>query len=139
VSRGRHGEAPFIPCDTRAITSQIGTRVLMSISGGRVIRRETGVTLPVASCYTVTSGPAPTRLTFSALNWPVAGETEELLLVWCARAGQWRKLRRQVLYQRSSVVDVINARRRPVAEHGLSDWQRLRRRISEDGQGVLIV
>ena len=53
MSYRRQGPA-FIPCDTRAITNQIGRRVLMSICGLRVIRRETGVTLPVASGYTVT-------------------------------------------------------------------------------------
>lgn len=44
----------FAPCDTSELLRQIGHMNLLSISGGRVLRRETGVTLPVGSGYRVT-------------------------------------------------------------------------------------
>ena len=47
----------FRPCDQHNIAdmlTQIGRMNLLAISGGRVIRRETGVTLPVGSGYSVT-------------------------------------------------------------------------------------
>jgi hypothetical protein len=44
----------FIPCDTNELLAQIGRMNLMAISGGRVVRRETGVTLPVDCGYSVT-------------------------------------------------------------------------------------
>ena len=47
-------EHNFIECDTDQLVAQIGVRNLMAISGRRVIRRETGVTLPVDCGYSVT-------------------------------------------------------------------------------------
>lgn len=44
----------FIPCDTTELLAQIGRMNILAISGGRVERRETGVTLPVGSGYSVT-------------------------------------------------------------------------------------
>jgi hypothetical protein len=44
----------FIPCDAATIARQIGAMNLLAISGGRVTRRETGITLPVAHGYSVT-------------------------------------------------------------------------------------
>ena len=44
----------FRPCDTDQVIAQIGRMNLMAISGFRVIRRETGVTLPVGAGYSVT-------------------------------------------------------------------------------------
>ena len=44
----------FRQCDTDQTVAQIGRMNLMSISGFRVIRRPTGVTLPVSSGYSVT-------------------------------------------------------------------------------------
>ena len=44
----------FRPCDTRELIRQIGTMNVMAISGGRVMRRESGVTLPVGAGYSVT-------------------------------------------------------------------------------------
>jgi hypothetical protein len=44
----------FRPCDTDQIVEQIGRMNLMAISGFRVIRRETGITLPVGAGYSVT-------------------------------------------------------------------------------------
>jgi hypothetical protein len=41
-------------CDTRELLAQIGTMNVLAISGGRVERRTTGVTLPVAHGYRVT-------------------------------------------------------------------------------------
>ena len=46
--------ATFIAADPRTIASQIGQWTVMSISGGRVIARPTGVTLPVSNGYSVT-------------------------------------------------------------------------------------
>jgi hypothetical protein len=47
-------ETIFIPCDAAELVRQIGRRNLLAISGGRVMRRETGVTLPVDCGYSVT-------------------------------------------------------------------------------------
>lgn len=47
-------EATFIPCDAAELVRQIGRGNLMAISGGRVMTRETGVTLPVDCGYSVT-------------------------------------------------------------------------------------
>jgi hypothetical protein len=44
----------FRECDARTLLSQIGTMNILAISGGRVARRETGVTLRVGSGYSVT-------------------------------------------------------------------------------------
>lgn len=44
----------FIPCLTDQLISQIARMTLAAISGGRVIRRSTGITLPVSNGYTVT-------------------------------------------------------------------------------------
>lgn len=44
----------FRPCDTDQLIAQIGRMNLMAISGFRVIRRDTGVTLPVGAGYSVT-------------------------------------------------------------------------------------
>jgi len=41
-------------CDTKTLLKQIGTMNIFAISGGRVQRRETGVTLPVSNGYRVT-------------------------------------------------------------------------------------
>jgi hypothetical protein len=44
----------FRECDTSVLLAQIGRMNVLAISGGRVIRRETGVTLPVGAGYSVT-------------------------------------------------------------------------------------
>lgn len=44
----------FIPCDAKVLVAQIGMPNIWAISGGRITRRETGVTLPVGSGYSVT-------------------------------------------------------------------------------------
>jgi len=44
----------FIPCGAAELVRQIGRGNLMAISGGRVMRRETGITLPVDCGYSVT-------------------------------------------------------------------------------------
>jgi hypothetical protein len=44
----------FIDCNTDELMAQIGTMNVMAISGGRVVRRLTGVTLPVDCGYSVT-------------------------------------------------------------------------------------
>jgi hypothetical protein len=44
----------FRDCDADQVIAQIGRMNLMSISGLRVIRRATGVTLPVGAGYSVT-------------------------------------------------------------------------------------
>jgi hypothetical protein len=47
-------DAMFIPCNTSQLVSQIARMTLAAISGCRVIRRETGITLPVSNGYSVT-------------------------------------------------------------------------------------
>lgn len=44
----------FDSCDTHELKRQIGAMNVMSISGGRVIHRDTGITLPVSNGYSVT-------------------------------------------------------------------------------------
>lgn len=44
----------FIPCDIDELLRQIGRMNILAISGGRILRRETGVTLPVGAGYSVT-------------------------------------------------------------------------------------
>ena len=51
-------ETTFIPCDTAELIGQIGQNI-WGISGGRVLRRDTGVTLPVSNGYSVTVDLAP--------------------------------------------------------------------------------
>lgn len=43
----------YRPCNSRELVQQIGLGNLLAISGGRVIHRETGITLPVAHGYSV--------------------------------------------------------------------------------------
>lgn len=44
----------FRPVDSAEIIEQVGRNNLLAISGGRVIHRKTGVTLPVSNGYSVT-------------------------------------------------------------------------------------
>jgi hypothetical protein len=44
----------FRECDTGELLRQIGRMNVLAISGGRVMRRESGVTLPVGCGYSVT-------------------------------------------------------------------------------------
>jgi hypothetical protein len=44
----------FCQCDARELVAQIGRMNVLSISGGRVLARETGITLPVSNGYSVT-------------------------------------------------------------------------------------
>jgi hypothetical protein len=44
----------FAACDNRTLLEQIGRMNVLSISGGRVIQRNTGITLPVDCGYSVT-------------------------------------------------------------------------------------
>ena len=44
----------FVPCDAQTLVQQIGLGNIFAISGGRIIRRETGITLPVSNGYSVT-------------------------------------------------------------------------------------
>jgi glycine/D-amino acid oxidase-like deaminating enzyme len=46
--------AAFIPCDAVVLARQIGTMNILATSGGRIYRRETGITLPVRYGYSVT-------------------------------------------------------------------------------------
>jgi hypothetical protein len=46
--------ATFRECDTSQVVAQIGRGNIMAISGLRVNRRPTGITLPVGSGYSVT-------------------------------------------------------------------------------------
>lgn len=47
-------ETSYRPCDARELVAQIGRGNILAISGGRVLARETGVTLPVGHGYSVT-------------------------------------------------------------------------------------
>jgi hypothetical protein len=43
----------FRSCDVQQTIEQIGRMNIMAISGGRIIRRDTGITLPVGAGYSV--------------------------------------------------------------------------------------
>ena len=43
----------YIECDTHELIRQIGFYNIAAISGGRILRRETGITLPVGRGYFV--------------------------------------------------------------------------------------
>jgi hypothetical protein len=43
----------FIECDSTTLLNQIGLHNFLAISGGRVFRRYTGITLPVGKGYSV--------------------------------------------------------------------------------------
>lgn len=44
----------FRDCDSSQVVAQIGRMNIFAISGGRVMRRQTGITLPVSNGYSVT-------------------------------------------------------------------------------------
>ena len=44
----------FRECNAKELTAQIGMMNIFAISGGRIIARETGITLPVSNGYSVT-------------------------------------------------------------------------------------
>lgn len=44
----------FRTCDTSELIEQLGMGNLLAISGGRVIKRSTGVTLPISNGYSLT-------------------------------------------------------------------------------------
>jgi hypothetical protein len=44
----------FTGCDTRELKRQIGMASILATSGGRVLHRETGITLPCRYGYSVT-------------------------------------------------------------------------------------
>lgn len=44
----------FVVMNAEDLIAQIGAFNIMAISGGRVVRRDTGITLPVAAGYSVT-------------------------------------------------------------------------------------
>ena len=41
----------YIECDARTLVDQVSMMNIMAISGGRIIRRETGITLPIRYGY----------------------------------------------------------------------------------------
>ena len=47
-------ETGMVECDAETLARQIGVRNIMAISGGRILARRTGITLPVAAGYSVT-------------------------------------------------------------------------------------
>lgn len=44
----------MLDCDPDVLVNQIGIRGILAISGGRVLARKTGITLPVSNGYSVT-------------------------------------------------------------------------------------
>ena len=47
-------ESEFRPVNCGEIVRQLGRNNLLAISGGRVIQRETGITLPISNGYSLT-------------------------------------------------------------------------------------
>lgn len=83
-------DTSFAPCDKAELLRQIGSMQILSISGGRVLHRETGVTLPVGRGYSVTVDLAPSdtytvRRVFTRAGkvWIKGEETE----VYCDQLG----------------------------------------------------
>lgn len=54
ASQAEQASAGFADCDADQLIEQIGRRNVLAISGGRVLVRRSGVSLPVSSGYTVT-------------------------------------------------------------------------------------
>jgi len=44
----------FRPCDISQTIEQLGMGNLLAISGGRVVKRSTGITLPISNGYSLT-------------------------------------------------------------------------------------
>lgn len=81
----------FRDCDTDQTIAQIGRMNILSISGGRITRRPTGITLPVSNGYTVTVDLAADDtytvrrvLTRGAKQW-IKGERTN---VYCEEVGE---------------------------------------------------
>lgn len=84
-------DAAFVPCDTDELVRQIGRMNILAISGGRVGRRETGVTLPVSNGYSVTvdldaSDTYVVRRVFTRSG--VANVKGEVTNVYCEEVGE---------------------------------------------------
>ena len=75
----------FRPCDTQQLIAQIGRMNIAAISGGRIERRETGITLPVGAGYSVTID----------LEW---GDTYRVARVFKRGAKVWTKGVRRDVY-----------------------------------------
>lgn len=81
----------FVPCDTQTLIQQIGIRNILAISGGRVGKRETGITLPVSNGYSVTVDLAGNdtytvrRVFTRAGKVSIKGELEN---VYCDQVGE---------------------------------------------------
>ena len=81
----------FIPCDITELLAQIGMHNVLAISGGRIVKRETGVTMPVGSGYSVSVDLAPNdtytvrRLFTRAGKVTVKGEWTD---VYCEDVGE---------------------------------------------------
>jgi hypothetical protein len=78
-------EPVFIPCDSNELLAQIGRANILSISGGRVEPRRTGVTLPVDCGYSVTVDLA-------------AGDTYVVRRIFRRGARQWIRGERTGVY-----------------------------------------
>jgi hypothetical protein len=83
--------ATFVACDARTLVDQIGMWNILATSGGRVWRRETGITLPVRYGHSVTvdlaAGDTYTVrrvFTRAGVTW-VKGELEG---VYCDQVGE---------------------------------------------------
>ena len=75
----------FIECDNDTLLAHIGRGNLMAISGLRVQRRETGVTLPVACGSSVTVDLAP-------------GDTYTVRRIFARKGKSWVKGERTSVY-----------------------------------------
>lgn len=95
-------ESNFRPCDARELVSQIGGGNVCAISGGRVIARETGITLPVRYGYSVTVDLAADDTYVVRRIFTRAGKVTiqgEMAGVYCEEVGE-------VAYQASCYVNV---------------------------------
>lgn len=83
--------AAFIPCDAAELVRQIGAANILATSGGRIWRRDTGITLPVHYGYSVTVDLAPGDTYTVRRVFTRAGRSwikAELAGVYCDQVGE---------------------------------------------------
>lgn len=81
----------FADCDVDTLIAQLGRRNVLAISGGRVLVRRSGVSLPVSSGYTVTVDLAGNDTYTVRRTFTRAGQTwikGERAGVYCEQVGE---------------------------------------------------
>jgi len=79
------GTQTFIECDNATLLAQIGRWNVLATSGGRILHRETGITLPCGNGYSVTVDLA-------------AGDTYTVRRIFTRAGKSWVKGEREGVY-----------------------------------------